>query len=192
MSGLEVAGPRAPTIAPLPRKPLTTAETLLMTRPKRPPASSDAQHEPAVFFEDIEVGSEQTSPWYVVDRDEIVEMAARWDPYPFHLSEEAAERSVFGGLAACAPHIFAISARLSHDLPGPLALIAGLGGDGLQLLAPVRAGASVRLVRRFVSARESKSRPDAGIVAIEDRLETPEGVAVFTTAGSMLLARRAR
>lgn len=146
--------------------------------------------EAKIFFEDIVVDSEQPSPWYEVTRDEVVEMASRWDPYPFHLDEEAARQSVFGGLAACAPHIFAISTRLSHELPGPLALVAGLGGDGLHLLAPVRAGERVRLVRRFTAARESRSRPEAGIVSVEDRLETPDGTIVFKAIGSMLLARR--
>jgi acyl dehydratase len=149
-----------------------------------------AQSEPQIYYEDIEVGSEHTSSWYTVERDEIIEMASRWDPRPFHLDEDIAKRSIFGGLAACTPHIFAISVRLTHALPGPLALIAGLGGDGLQLLAPVRAGDQVRLTRRFTSARESKSRPDAGIVSVEDTLYTPEGDAVFRTAGSMVIAKR--
>ena len=151
---------------------------------------SHSQNEPKIFFEDIETGSAQTSPWYPVERDEVIEMARRWDPYPFHLDEDVAKASVFGGLAACAPHIFAISARLSHDLPGPLALVAGLGGDGLNLLAPVRAGTRVRLIRRFTAKRESKSRSNAGIVTVEDTLVTPEGEAVFRTSGSMLLAKR--
>jgi acyl dehydratase len=151
---------------------------------------NQSQNESKIFFEDVEAGSVQTSPWYRVERDEVIEMARRWDPYPFHLDEDVAKASVFGGLAACAPHIFAISARLSHDLPGPLALIAGLGGDGLNLLAPVRAGTRVRLMRRFTAKRESKSRPNAGIVSVEDTLVTPDGEAVFRTSGSMLLAKR--
>ncbi|MBW2423902.1 MAG: MaoC family dehydratase N-terminal domain-containing protein [Deltaproteobacteria bacterium] len=148
------------------------------------------ESEPEIYYEDIEVGSEYDSPWYVVERDEVIEMASRWDPYPFHLDEKIAKRSLFGGLAACTPHIFAISVRLSHTLPGPLALIAGLGGGGLHLLAPVRVGGKVRLTRRFTDARVSKSRPDAGIVSVEDTLYTPEGDAVFRTSGSMLIAKR--
>ena len=150
----------------------------------------DHSPESKIYFEDIVVGSEQTSGWYEVARDEVIEMASRWDPYPFHLNDAAAEASVFGRLAACAPHIFAISARLSHDLPGPLALIAGLGGDGLHLLAPVYAGERVRLTRLFTATRASNSRPNAGIVSIEDRLDTLEGTAVFKTMGSMLLSRK--
>ncbi|MFK7894940.1 MAG: MaoC/PaaZ C-terminal domain-containing protein [Myxococcota bacterium] len=143
-----------------------------------------------IYFDDIEVGTQFTSPWFEVRRDEVMEFARRWDPYPHHLDEEIAEASLFRGIAACAPHIFAISARLSHDLPGPLALIAGLGGDGLSLLAPVRADSRVRLVRRFTEKRLSKSRPGTGIVTIEDTLYSPEEEALFRTAGSMLLACR--
>ena len=149
-----------------------------------------ANPEPLVFFEDVRVGSVQTSDWYEVDRDEIVAFAARWDPYPHHLEDAAAEASIFGRIAACTAHIFAISSRLSHDLPGPLALIAGLGGDGLSLLAPVYAGTRVRLTRRFTAARLSNSRPEAGVVSLEDQLEEPDGAVVFRTSGSVLLSRR--
>jgi acyl dehydratase len=151
---------------------------------------SERQSAPSVFFEDVVVGSVQKSGWFSVERDEVIEMASRWDPYPFHLDDDSAKSSVFGGLAACAPHIFAISARLSHDLPGPLALIAGLGGDGIHLLAPVFAGSRVQLTRHFTGARASKSRPNAGIVSIEDTLRSPDATEVFRTSGSMLLSRR--
>ena len=147
--------------------------------------------EPTIYFEDIEVGAEQTSDWYAIERGEVIDFAARWDPYPHHLDDTAAENSIFGRIAACAPHIFAISARLSHDLPGPLALIAGLGGEGLQLLSPVYVDTKVRLTRRFTAARASKSRPEAGVVSFEDRLEDPDGQVVFRTSGSVLLSRRA-
>lgn len=146
---------------------------------------------PSLHFEDVEPGLRLESPFYTVERDEIVRFARDWDPYDFHLDEAAAERSIFGGLCACTAHIFAISSRLSHELPGELAMVAGLGGDGLQLLAPVRAGDRVRLVRRFTKTRASRSRPEVGIVTIEDTLESEDGRAVFRTSGSMLVARRA-
>ncbi len=145
---------------------------------------------PTLYFEDVVVGTTLESPGYRVEREEIIEFATRWDPFPFHLDEAAARDSIFGGLAACAPHSFAILSRLSHALPRSMALVAGLGGDGLQLLAPVRAGIEVRLVRRFTAKRGSRSRPEVGVVSFEDALVTPEGEAVFRTSGSVLLARR--
>ncbi|MAG30329.1 MAG: acyl dehydratase [Deltaproteobacteria bacterium] len=142
-------------------------------------------------FEDIEVGCELTSDGYTIEREEIIEFARRWDPYDFHLDEGAARDSLFGGIAACAAHVFAISSFLSHALPGgPLALVAGLGGDGLNLLAPVRPGARLRLVRRFIAARPSKSHPTAGVVTFEDTLVSTDGEALFRTTGSVLVERR--
>lgn len=143
-----------------------------------------------MYFEDIEPGTIWTSSWYTVSREEIIEFAKRWDPYAFHIDEDAAKDSIFGSLAACTAHIFAISSLLNHDLGGELALVAGLGGDGLQLLAPVRAGDRVRLVRRFTQVRASRSRPESGIVSLEDTLESPDGEPVFRTSGSILLAKR--
>jgi len=143
-----------------------------------------------LYFEDLEAGRRLESPWYAVTREEIVRFARDWDPYDFHLDERAAQRSIFGGLAACTAHMFAILSRLAHDLPDTLALVAGLGGDGLKLVAPLRAGESVRLVRCFTNVRASGSRPDAGILTIADTLEIRSGEVVFRTSGSMLSARR--
>lgn len=143
-----------------------------------------------LYFDDVVVGEELVSDWYPVSRAEIIEFASRWDPYPFHLDDETAKASIFGGLAACAPHIFAILSRLSFDLPKRMKLVAGLGGDGLDLVAPVYAGSEVRLVRRFTEARASASRPGAGVVSFADHLENREGQVVFRTAGSVLLAKR--
>ena len=79
-----------------------------------------------MYYEDIEVDARLESPWVVVSAEDIVSFAEAWDPHPFHLSVDAGERSIFGGLAACAAHIFALQSRLTHDLPAQAALVAGL------------------------------------------------------------------
>lgn len=143
-----------------------------------------------LYFEDIEIGQQLESPWYTVTRESIIAFARDWDPQPFHLDEEAAARSVFGALSACAAHSFAIQSLLSHSLPVRVALVAGLGGDGLELLAPVLAGARIRLVRRFTSKRLSASRRGCGIVTVDHTLETPGGEVLVRTAGAILVALR--
>ncbi len=143
-----------------------------------------------LYFEDIVLGEVLQSRWYRVERDAIIDFARAWDPQPFHLDEDAARASIFGGLAACAPHLFAILSRLSFDLPRRLVIIAGLGGDGLNLIAPVFADTEVRLIREFTAARASNSRPEVGIATFADRLENRDGQTVFKTAGSVLVARR--
>jgi acyl dehydratase len=145
-----------------------------------------------LYFEDIAIGQRFESPWYTVTREAIVAFARDWDPQPFHLDDEAAASSVFGELSACAAHSFAIQSLLAHSLPAKVALVAGLGGDGLQLLAPVLAGTQLRLVRRFTSKRRSASRPDCGIVGVDHTLEDPVGSVLVRTAGSILVALRKR
>ncbi len=88
--------------------------------------------------------------------------------------------------------MFAIQSRLTHDLPRGVALLAGLGGDGLQLLAPIRPGTRVKLLRRFTDKRLSRSRPEGGVVGIEHTLVDPDGTVLFRTTGSILVARRER
>ena len=60
------------------------------------------------WFDDHVVGAEMTCASHAVSADEIKEFAGRWDPQPWHVDEEAAASSVFGGLTACSAHIFSI------------------------------------------------------------------------------------
>jgi acyl dehydratase len=144
-----------------------------------------------LFFEDLVIGAEQRSAEpFLVTRDEVVEFARRWDPQPFHLDEEAARSSIFGGLTACAAHVFAIQCRLAAELDPPFALLAGLGGDGFELLHPTRPGDRLELRRRIESRRESRTRPDRGIVQFSHEILNQDGVAVCRTLGRAMVARR--
>jgi len=51
-------------------------------------------------YEDFEVGSAVQLGAHTFSREEIVGFAQRYDPQPFHLSEQAGEASHFGGLIA--------------------------------------------------------------------------------------------
>ena len=54
-----------------------------------------------LYFEDLEPGFEQRSgESYLVKRAELISFARRWDPQPFHVDEEVAKDSMFGGLTA--------------------------------------------------------------------------------------------
>lgn len=143
------------------------------------------------FFEDIEPGDQIRSPWYRVTREAIVEFGKAWDPFPFHTDEVAARQSFFGELVACTAHIFAIQSLLTHDLDEDLAMLTGLGGDGMALLMPVLPGDELRLVRTYTTKRGSRSNTDRGIVGIEHTLERRNGDIVFRTTGSILVERRA-
>ena len=53
------------------------------------------------YWQDLEVGETfSTSDSLTLEREDILEFAAEFDPQPYHLDREAAEASIFGGLCA--------------------------------------------------------------------------------------------
>ena len=57
-----------------------------------------------IYFDDIEVGDETYFGSREVTREEVIEFASKYDPQPFHLSDEAAARTHFGRIAASGWH----------------------------------------------------------------------------------------
>ncbi len=110
-----------------------------------------------VYFDDLRVGDRFTSDVYVVNEDAIIAFAREFDVQPFHLDHAAANKSVFGGLAASGWHTAAIAMRLFTT--GPLQFVGGavgLGVDELRWPVAVRAGDIVQLETEIIEARESR------------------------------------
>jgi acyl dehydratase len=127
---------------------------------------------------------------YRLEREEIIAFARQWDPQPFHVDEEAARRSIFGGLTASSLHLFAICTRLFFDLPDPLAVLAMLGKDEVRFPGPARAGDQLEYRTQCAELRASRSRPDRGVVVLADTLVRAAGEPVLTQKVSLLVARR--
>ena len=143
------------------------------------------------LFDDLSVGLILTAECeYHITRDEIVEVASRWDPQPFHLDEEAAASSHFGGLVASGLHTLAASMQLGSRERPATAAVAGLGLDELRILAPVRPGDRLRQTTEIVGLRPSASRPDRGIVRGRRIVRNQEGTDVLTYL-LMWMVRRA-
>lgn len=118
-----------------------------------------------IYFEDFKVGEVLEMGRRVVDRDEVVAFAKAYDPQPFHIDEEAARDSFFGGLIASGWHTCAMVMRMMCD--SYLCDAASLGSpgvDNIRWLKPVRPGDTIRATRTILDARTSKSKPDIGIV----------------------------
>jgi acyl dehydratase len=87
--------------------------------------------EGSVYLEDLHIGQRFESATHVVTTDEIKAFAWQFDPQPFHLDEEAAARSLFGGLAASGWHTAALTMRLLVDGGAPMA--GGVVGAGVEI-----------------------------------------------------------
>ena len=59
-----------------------------------------------LYFEELEIGTRSAAGPYLVPKDEIIQFAKQYDPVPRHIDEEAAARSIFGGLTASSAHTF--------------------------------------------------------------------------------------
>ncbi|MDB5674467.1 MAG: acyl dehydratase [Sphingomonas bacterium] len=117
------------------------------------------------YFEDIEVGSKARFGSYEVTRDEVVAFAQKYDPQPFHLSDEAAAETHFGRLSASGWHTCAMTmAMVVENLKANAQ--AGLGSPGideLRWLRPVYPGDTLRCESEVLDKRASESRPEMGI-----------------------------
>ena len=122
-----------------------------------------------MWLQDFEIGQTFESPPLRVDADMIREFAARYDPQPFHLDSEAAERSVFGGLVASGWHTAALTMQLFVPYgPQIEGGTIGLSAEELRWSA-VRPGDELRLHVEVVEVKPSTSRPDRGIVRLRSR-----------------------
>jgi acyl dehydratase len=143
------------------------------------------------YFEDFVVGQVFNSGRLRVDKEAIVAFAREFDPQPYHIDEEAARNSVFGGLVASGWHTAALTMRL---LVGsefrPAGGILGVGFDELRWPRPVRPGDELYVKSEVLEVRPSKSRPDRGTIAARNTTfnQNDEAVQIFTA--KLLVPRR--
>lgn len=143
-------------------------------------------------FEDYVVGGTFTAGEYVVTKEEIIEFATKWDPQPFHVDEEAAGRSAFGGLVACGCHTVSIAIWLLNSETIRPKILAGLGWDELRFPSPVRPGDRLSVTVECLGKRESASKPDCGIVRTRCILSNQNREPVLQFTDAILVAKRNR
>ena len=135
------------------------------------------------YLDDLRIGQRFASRTSVaVTEERIKSFAAEFDPQPFHLDDEAAKPSLFGGLAASGWHTAAITMKLLTDGGMPIAGgIIGAGGE-LAWPRPTRPGDVLRVEAEVLEITPSKSRPDRGMITlrIETKNQKDELVQSFT------------
>ena len=142
-----------------------------------------------LWLEDLEVGQQFVSATHTLTADEIKDYAGRYDPQPFHMDEEAARRTMFGGLAASGWHTAAITMRLSvQSFP----LASGIIGSGGELIwsKPVRPGDALQVKSEILEIIPSQSKPDRGMVRVKLTTTNQNGEVVQTFSPKLVVFRR--
>jgi acyl dehydratase len=143
------------------------------------------------YLEDFSAGQKFESGRLRVERDRVKSFATEFDPQPFHLDEEAAKRSLFGGLAASGWHTAAMTMKLlvESDLK-PAGGILGAGFDEFRWPKPVRPGDELHLDIEVLETRASKSRPDQGVIKVRTTTLDQNNEPVQVSVGNLIVPRR--
>jgi acyl dehydratase len=150
-----------------------------------------ASRAPLQFWEDFPVGDVRDFGGLPVTREDVLEFARQFDPQPFHVDEDAARESLFGGLCASGWHTAAMAMRMMCD--GYLLDSASLGSPGidqLRWLQPVFPGDTLRVRMTVLAARPMASRPTVGLVQTRWEVRNQRDEPVMTMEGWGMFRRR--
>ena len=154
------------------------------------------------YFEDIAVGERIAVGCHTFKADEIKAFAARFDPQPFHVDENAAENSHFGALCASGWHSAVVWMRLmvgyrcrmvevARVRDEPVAAMGpALGVRELKWLKPVYVDDTIDYASEVIEARVSKSRPGVGLLSIYSTGVNQRGEMVLSFISTTFVERR--
>jgi itaconyl-CoA hydratase len=143
------------------------------------------------YFEDFTVGdiyehrpnrtlTETENTWFTL---------LTMNQHPMHFDVEYAKHSEFGRCIIASPFTVALMVGMSVSDVSQKA-IANLGWKEIKLTHPLFAGDTLSAESEVLDKRESKSRPNAGIVSVRTRGFNQAGTLVCEFDRTMLIARR--
>ena len=143
------------------------------------------------YLEDFAPGQTYKSGTLRVTPEDIKRFAGEFDPQPFHLDDDAAAKSFFGGLAASGWHTAALTMKLlvAGSLK-PAGGIIGVGFEEFRWPRPVRPGDELHVESEILEVRPSKSRPRQGLIKVKTTTYNQDGEAVQVFVGSLVVPRR--
>jgi len=153
-------------------------------------SAPDSEHYPMLYLDDLQVGAKYLSKTHQLDVDQIISFASQFDPQPFHLDDEAARSTLFGGLAASGWHTAAITMQLI--VTGPARYAGGMIGVGVELSwpTPTRPGDILQAESEVEAVTPSRSKPDRGIATIRTITRNQHGDVLQDMRSKLMVPRR--
>ncbi|HOO50271.1 MAG TPA: MaoC family dehydratase [Alphaproteobacteria bacterium] len=142
------------------------------------------------FLEDFTVGQTFGSGRLKIDAEAIKRFAAEFDPQPFHLDEQAANNTLFRGLAASGWHTTGLTMRLLVESEfKPAGGVIGASLD-VRWPKPVRPGDELRVQTEVLEIHFSKSRPELGFLKVKVTTLNQAEEIVQEYIGNLVVLRR--
>jgi len=144
------------------------------------------------YFEEWQVSDRvsHTLTRTVTETDNLLITTLTHNPQPLHLDYEAAAKTEFGKPLVNSCFTFSLLVGISVQDTTLGVLVANLGFDKVRLPNPVFAGDTLRCESECVDLRESKSRPDAGIVTWAHRALNQRDELVCEMTRTALILKR--
>jgi acyl dehydratase len=143
------------------------------------------------YFEDHVVGSVFQFGPILVDEQEMLAFAKRYDPQVFHADPEAAKKTAFGGVVASG--WFTGSLAMSLIVKHRLSHVANFGSPGIDEVRwpkPVRPGDTLSVRLTILETRRSQSKPDRGVVRLSIEVLNQSGEVAMTWKGTNIVRCR--
>ena len=145
-----------------------------------------------IYLEDLKEGDVFWSSEIVVNREEMLAHSQKYDPWPFHVDDEAAKATNFGQITASGTFTFSLWGQLHHHIMNnpetPWAFLGGIDFE-LQFPHPVYAGDRLRLRSTIKMVRES-SKPKQGVIKALFELFNQNEQVVLSNLATGLIRRR--
>ena len=143
------------------------------------------------FAEDYRAGEEFDLGSHLVTREEVIEFARKYDPFPFHLDDKAAQATSFGGIIASGWMTALVWLKLMHrTLLDPATVLGSPGHEEMNWPTPVKPGDTLSGRVEIKESRASKSKPGIGFVRYTATLHNERDECVFVTTSTLIVRTR--
>jgi acyl dehydratase len=147
---------------------------------------------PGLYFEEFTVGQtfRHALRRTITEADNVFFSALTHNPAPLHLDAEYMKNTEFGKpiVNSCLTLAFMVGISVGDTTAGTT--VANLGWDAVRFPAPLYHGDTIRIETEVLELRDSKSRPDNGIVIFAHRAYNQHDVLVGECKRSALMLRK--
>lgn len=144
------------------------------------------------YFEELPVGTIVQHEWgrTLTEMDNVLFNSLTMNTQPLHIDEVFAAQTEFGRRIVNGIFTLGLVVGITvNDLTAGT-IIANLGYEKVLHPHPMYHGDTLRVETEIIAARESKSRPDCGIITMLHRGRNQEGVLCIEVTRSALFRKR--
>ena len=144
------------------------------------------------YFEDFEVGArfKHTRGRTITEMDNVLFCALTMNDQPLHINEDFASRTQFGQRIVNGIYTMGLVVGLTVGELSEGTIVANLGYDHVVHPNPVFHGDTIYVESEVLEKRESKSRPDCGIIRLKHTGRKQDGTVVIELERTTLFLKR--